>query len=120
MTALLAFPICGALSSHLASAMRLLDFPVLGLPFLLMMPFSACGADASAIDPKNMDTTTQPGVDFYQYANGGWVKEHPIPGEYSQWGSFQELFERNLASLHEILEEAAANVRKREASNDKI
>jgi putative endopeptidase len=120
MTALSAFPICEALSSHLASAMRLLDFPVLGLPFLLMLAFSACGADAPAIDPKNMDTTTQPRVDFYQYANGGWVKEHPIPGEYSQWGSFQELFERNLALLHEILEEAAASVKKGEVSNDKI
>ena len=100
--------------------MRLLDFPFLGLPFLLMIPFSVRCADAPAIDPKNMDTAAQPGVDFYQYANGGWVKEHPIPGEYSQWGSFQELFERNLASLHEILEEAASGIKKGGASNDKI
>lgn len=39
-----------------------------------------------AIDPANMDTTVDPGKDFYHYANGGWIEAHPIGDEYSQYG----------------------------------
>lgn len=78
----------------------------------LIVPFSAIAAETPAIDPTNMDTRVKPGDDFYQYANGGWLEHNPIPPEYSQWGSFQELIERNYATLHEILEENAAQVKK--------
>ena len=35
---------------------------------------------------KNMDTTVKPNDDFFQYANGGWLKKNPIPAAYSSWG----------------------------------
>ncbi|HTE01809.1 MAG TPA: M13 family metallopeptidase [Mucilaginibacter sp.] len=35
---------------------------------------------------KNMDTTVKPSDDFFQYANGGWLKKNPIPAAYSSWG----------------------------------
>jgi putative endopeptidase len=35
---------------------------------------------------KNLDTTVKPGDDFFQYANGGWLKKNPIPPAYSSWG----------------------------------
>ena len=28
----------------------------------------------SKIDKTNLDTTLKPGDDFYEYANGGWMK----------------------------------------------
>jgi putative endopeptidase len=62
-----------------------------------------CG-DAPVIDRSNFDMKIQPGDDFYQFTNGGWLDRNPIPPEYSQWGSFQELVERNYAILHELLE----------------
>ncbi|TDX02200.1 M13 family metallopeptidase [Dinghuibacter silviterrae] len=34
----------------------------------------------------NMDTTVRPGDDFFHYANGGWIKGNPIPGDQSAWG----------------------------------
>lgn len=34
----------------------------------------------------NRDTTTDPSVDFFTYANGGWIKNHPIPDDQSSWG----------------------------------
>ena len=34
----------------------------------------------------NIDTTVSPGEDFFLYANGGWIKNNPIPGEESSWG----------------------------------
>src|SRR3954469_19640056 len=42
----------------------------------------ALAADAMATQDflaAHMDTSVDPGVDFFQYANGGWLKAHPIP-----------------------------------------
>ncbi|GAB4332996.1 MAG: M13 family metallopeptidase [Calditrichia bacterium] len=61
------------------------------------------------LDPANMDLTVKPGDDFYRYANGTWLKNNPIPPEYSRWGSFEHLVEKNYKDLRSIFEEAAAN-----------
>ena len=55
-----------------------------------------------------MDTSVKPGQDFFMYADGGWVKRTEIPPEYSRWGSFNELIEKNNDALHGIAEKAAA------------
>lgn len=60
-----------------------------------------------ALDPRNMDTSVKPGDDFYEYANGGWLKNNPVPPEYSRWGSFNELIEKNNDALHQIADKAA-------------
>jgi len=83
-------------------------------PILLMIPFSVIATEPPAIDPANMDLRAKPGDDFYQFANGGWLERNPIPPEYSRWGSFQELIERNYATLHQILDESVAQVSKGE------
>lgn len=48
-------------------------------------------APVAAIDVNNLDTSFNPGVDFYMYANGGWLKNNPMPGDYSRYGSFDKL-----------------------------
>ena len=60
------------------------------------------------IDLKNFDTTCVPCEDFYQYANGTWLKNNPVPKEYGSWGTFHEVFERNNKLLRQILDEVAA------------
>ncbi len=74
---------------------------------------SAAGSDAKSdknprpIDPSNMDPSVKPADDFFMYANGGWIKRTEIPPQYSQWGSFNELIEKNNDALHTIAERAA-------------
>lgn len=60
---------------------------------------TSCGFDV-----KSLDKTCKPCEDFYQYANGGWMKNNPIPAEYPSYGRFAELNNRNLNTLKEILE----------------
>jgi putative endopeptidase len=60
------------------------------------------------INPADMDTSAKPCVDFFQYADGGWIKAHPIPPEYPRWGTFNVLAEENRDKLHGILEALAA------------
>jgi putative endopeptidase len=67
---------------------------------------SAGAQQTKPIDPANMDLSVSPGVDFYQYANGGWLKNNPVPPDQSIWGGFTQLNENNLTVLHGILDEA--------------
>jgi putative endopeptidase len=61
----------------------------------------------SFFDVAGMDTTAKPNDDFFQYANGNWMKNTQIPADQTGWGSFYTLYEENLAKLHTILEETA-------------
>jgi putative endopeptidase len=54
-----------------------------------------------------MDPSIRPCDDFFEYANGAWLRETSIPDDEAGWGGFSELRDRNLAVLHAILEEAA-------------
>lgn len=61
------------------------------------------------IDRSNMDFSIKPGDNFYLYANGNWIKNTPIPGSKTRWGSFDKLSEESSQALKGLLEEAAAN-----------
>lgn len=54
----------------------------------------------------NMDTTVDPSQDFFQYANGGWIKKNPIPAAYGSWSIANLVIEENLKRLKEISEKA--------------
>ncbi|MEI6121985.1 MAG: M13 family metallopeptidase [Bacteroidota bacterium] len=62
-----------------------------------------------AIAIANLDTTVKPGDDFFRYANGNWLKNNPIPAEYSIYGSFEVLKEENNKQLRSIMEDAVAD-----------
>ena len=69
------------------------------------------------LDPKNIDTTVSPCENFYQYANGTWLKNNPIPPQYANWGVANEINERNNTLLHKILEDAAGDKKAAPGSN---
>ncbi len=63
-----------------------------------------------------MDKSVPPGVDFYRYADGAWVKDNPVPADKSRWGAFAELQERNYYQIRQILNTASADTSARPES----
>ncbi len=58
------------------------------------------------IDRQNMNLAMKPGDDFYQYANGEWLKKNPVPASKTSWGSFNILREKSLDAMKTLLEDA--------------
>lgn len=60
-------------------------------------------------DQSYMDKSVAPSKDFYQFANGEWVKNNPVPKTESRWGSFNELEKDNYIKLEKILADLAVD-----------
>ncbi len=61
----------------------------------------------STINTNYIDKSVSPKSDFFQYANGEWVKNNPVPASESRWGSFNELDKANKIKITKILDQAA-------------
>ena len=88
--------------------------------------FAACGPSETPTDPADMDsgiynhfmdTSVNPGDNFYRYVNGVWLEETEIPSDRSRWGSFDELREISEQHVLEIIREAA-NANAAQGSNE--
>jgi putative endopeptidase len=64
-------------------------------------PFAPWGYDLGA-----RDATVKPGDDFFDYANGAWLKRTEIPADRAGWGMHAALAERTLGQLRTIMEDA--------------
>src|SRR5580698_5217215 len=58
----------------------------------------------SGIDRSTFENAVKPGENFFLYVNGSWLKNNPIPPEYSRWGAFPKLQDDNLKALRAILD----------------
>ncbi|UOQ96947.1 M13 family metallopeptidase [Hymenobacter sp. 5317J-9] len=100
------------------SVARRIGLAVLGLGSLVTTSASAQTAKpASAqkgvgINIANIDPSVKPCEDFFHYASGNWLKNNAIPDAQSSWGAFNELIDRNQATLRTILTTTAANAAK--------
>ena len=61
------------------------------------------------INMANFDTTVKPQQNFYEYVNGNWLKNHPIPAAEPSWGSFNVLQNKITMQLKTIIQAAAAD-----------
>ena len=60
-------------------------------------------------DTKNIDKSVRPQDDFYQYANGAWLKKAKIPATESRWGSFTMLRHKTDNHLRAIIKDVLKN-----------
>src|SRR3954468_7821134 len=73
---------------------------------------SAIAQDAAkpathGIDPSHIDTSVKPGDDFYQYANGAWLKSYEIPPDRAAVGVFSLLDDVANKRTAALIEEVA-------------
>jgi predicted metalloendopeptidase len=71
---------------------------------------SACATGpqtTSGIDVKGMDKSVIPGDDFYNYANGTWMKTTTIPPDKARYGDFTVLADSTRQRLRDLLEQSA-------------
>jgi putative endopeptidase len=66
---------------------------------------------AAGIERDAMDTSTAPGDDFWTYANGAWVKAHPIPADRSSYGVDAILTEETNKRTVDLIQAAAKNAK---------
>ena len=69
-------------------------------------------APVKYIDKSNMDLSVKPGDNFYEYANGNWLKNNPVPASKTRWGTFDVLRLNSAERLRGLAEEAAAHPEK--------
>ena len=69
-----------------------------------------------AIELSNMDTNINPADDFFRYCNNNWMKNNPIPEEYSTFGAFTEIDQRNEILIQEIIDEVSQDANAEQGS----
>ncbi len=57
---------------------------------------------------SDMNPQVAAGENFYEYAGGGWMKSHPLTAEYSSYGVFHELNEKNREQIKELFTELSS------------
>lgn len=72
-----------------------------------MVAFAGCSSqpEPKGIDKANMDLTANPGDDFNQYSNGGWMANNAIPGDKARFGAFDVLGDESEKKVKELVEE---------------
>ena len=86
----------------------------------ISMMTMAQGTLGSGLDVTDLNTSVQPGDDFYEFACGGWMKKHPLPAAYSRYGSFDKLQEDNDKRINGILSELQSNTYERGTTEQKL
>ncbi|KAF7793093.1 hypothetical protein EIP86_004200 [Pleurotus ostreatoroseus] len=64
----------------------------------------------SAAVLSSLDVTQDPCENFYDFANGGWLKQHPIPSDKGSFGNFEALAQANRRLIQQILSEDSSSV----------
>lgn len=59
-------------------------------------------AQKGTFDVSYLDKSVAPSKDFYQFSNGNWVKNNPVPRTESRWSSFNELERDNYVKIEKI------------------
>ena len=86
----------------------------------ISMMTMAQGTLGSGLNVTDLNTSVQPGDDFYEFACGGWMKKHPLPAAYSRYGSFDKLQEDNDKRINGILSELQSNTYERGTTEQKL
>ena len=93
----------------------------------LVIACSSLYACNNASDPEktdlllsNIDSAIKPGENFFEYANGGWIKRTPMPESESGWGIGNLVQDEIYNRLKKINEDAVADKKAEGTISQKI
>src|SRR4051794_26672503 len=92
---------------------------------------AGCGASATQPQPgtstpqhgvytADLDRSVEPCTDFYEYSNGTWRKDNPIPASMPRWSRRWQAGETAKDRLKEILDEVSARTDWRPSSVEQL
>ncbi len=87
--------------------MRTSSFSLLSAFVVLVTICGLAAGQGKGYDTSRMDRSVDACTDFFQFANGTWLKNTQIPASESRWGSFNILADNNNSILRQVLESAA-------------
>ncbi len=85
---------------------KLTILSVITLMLFTMMSCNNSGKEErkDPLDLSGRDTTVSPADNFFEYANGNWVKDTKIPSSKTGWGSFYIVRDQALTNMRTILD----------------
>jgi putative endopeptidase len=86
----------------------LLALALASLPALLPAQTAAPRYQPWGLELQHMEASVKPGDDFYGFALGRWLRDHPIPADKVGAGYNYDLPDEILEQVRRIVEEAAA------------
>ena len=79
-------------------------FPAVVLLFLSTI---AVQAQQTYLDQTTIDKAVKPAANFYEYANGNWLKNNEIPADQSSWGNGVIINKQTKQKLEELIKSVA-------------
>jgi putative endopeptidase len=101
------------------SRFRILFVVLLSSLLLPQLSFSQA-TSLHGIDVTDLDRKADPCNDFYEFANGTWRANNPIPASMTRWSKRWQAGESSKDKLKEILETAAADKAAPKGSTEQI
>jgi len=87
----------------------------------LVLPQMMLGQSAlHSIEVVDLDRKAAPCDDFYEFANGTWRVNNPIPASMTRWSRRWQAGEASKDKLHEILEQTSAQRNASKGSTEQI
>ncbi|MBB3187030.1 M13 family metallopeptidase [Microbacter margulisiae] len=74
------------------------------IALVLLLSSATLPLTAQTLDPlvAHIDSTVNPGDNFFMFANGRWFKDHPIPPSEQSNGIFQTIQDTINAQIHDV------------------
>jgi putative endopeptidase len=100
--------------------LRHLAFFTVAFTVVFLSAWSFAQSSLHGIDVSDLDRKADPCTDFYEFANGTWRANNPIPASMTRWSKRWQAGETSKDKLKEILETASADTTASKGSTEQI